>query len=167
MRTHPNILVNPAAGQRTEILRRADQLEDRIDLRVGIEHVGGGGGPPHVHPNQTEHFHVLHGKLRVILGDQELLLGRGEEATVPPGTVHTFSAAEDDTEFDVRVSPALRIEAALEDGYELFDRGLYALQCLTVGERGWSLQIERPIVDRAANNRTPQPLSRGCSQPGI
>jgi mannose-6-phosphate isomerase-like protein (cupin superfamily) len=123
MRTHPNILANPAAGQRTEILRRADQLEDRIDLRVAIEHVAGGGGPPHVHPNQTEHFHVLHGSLRVILGDQELLLGRGAEATVPPGTVHTFSAAEDDTEFDVRVSPALRIEAALEDGYELFDRG--------------------------------------------
>jgi hypothetical protein len=37
MRTHPNILVNPVAGQRTEILRRADQLEDRIDLRVAIE----------------------------------------------------------------------------------------------------------------------------------
>jgi mannose-6-phosphate isomerase-like protein (cupin superfamily) len=123
MRTHPNILVNPAAGQRTEILRRADQLDDRIDLRVAIEHVGGGGGPLHVHPNQTEHFHVLHGKLCVFLGDQELLLGRGEEATVPPGAVHAFRAAEDDTEFDVRVSPALRFEAALEDAYELCDRG--------------------------------------------
>ena len=127
MRTHSNILVNPAVGQRTEILRRADQLEDRIDLRVAIEHVGAGPGP-HVHPNQTEHFHVLHGCLRVILGDQELLLGRGDEATVPPGTVHTFRAAEDDTEFDVRVSPALRFEGALEDAYELCDRGLLGFE---------------------------------------
>jgi mannose-6-phosphate isomerase-like protein (cupin superfamily) len=122
MRTHPDILENAAAGERVEILRRADEEEDRIDLRITLDRVGAGPGL-HVHPTQTERFHVLHGELRVVMGSQDKRLGPGEGAVVPPGTVHTFRALAAGTQVDVRVSPALRFEAALEAGYELYESG--------------------------------------------
>jgi quercetin dioxygenase-like cupin family protein len=122
MRTAPDVLENRSIGEHVQILRRADETGDRIDLRVTVEREGGGPGL-HRHPNQTERFHVIRGALRVLAGEEELLLGPGDEATVPPGTAHTFRAAADDTQFDVRVAPALRMEAALEGGYALFDSG--------------------------------------------
>jgi AraC-like protein len=66
---------------------------------------------------------VIRGAVRVLVDDDAIVLGPGEEHTIPPGTPHTFRAAAPDTQFDVRVSPALRFEAALEDGYALYDSG--------------------------------------------
>lgn len=51
---------NPSVGEHVQILRRADEKADRIDMRVTMRFVGGGPGL-HRHPNQTEHFHVVRG----------------------------------------------------------------------------------------------------------
>lgn len=122
MRPARDVLENRSIGEHVQILRRADNDVDRIDLRVTMAHPGGGPGL-HKHPSQTEHFHVIHGALRVVVGEKAILLEAGEEETIPPGTPHTFRAAAADTQFDVRVAPALRFEAALEDGYALYDTG--------------------------------------------
>jgi len=79
-----------------------------------------GGNPLHVHPNQEEHFKVLSDTLGVQIGEEHRSLGEGEEATVPPGTPHRLSNAQDE---EVRilgeVRPALNTETFLETLYGL------------------------------------------------
>ncbi len=44
--------------------------------------------PKHLHPAQDEHFEVLAGALRAVVGDQERTLGPGETLEIPRGTPH-------------------------------------------------------------------------------
>ncbi|HTI32036.1 MAG TPA: cupin domain-containing protein [Miltoncostaea sp.] len=61
------------------------------------------GPPPHVHEDATEAFFVISGRLGVMLGGEWTTLGPGEQAEVPPNTVHTF---RNDGDEDVRVVTA-------------------------------------------------------------
>lgn len=73
----------------------------------------GTGAPPHTHV-ETEHFHVLRGRLTVLRADEELELLPGDTIHIPSGLPHAFanrSAAE--TEF---------ISAATPGGHEHFFR---------------------------------------------
>jgi quercetin dioxygenase-like cupin family protein len=55
---------------------------------------------------------VLQGRLTVLVGEQELTLGPGDERTVQPGTAHRWRAAEAGAQFLVRMTPGLRFAAA-------------------------------------------------------
>jgi quercetin dioxygenase-like cupin family protein len=46
--------------------------------------------PPHVHPHQVEEYEVLEGSFEVTVDNQWRTLGRGQSASVPQGTIHTF-----------------------------------------------------------------------------
>ena len=73
----------------------------------------GTGAPPHTHV-ETEHFHVLRGRLTVLRAHEELELLPGDTIHLPSGVPHAFtnrSAAE--TEF---------ISAATPGGHEHFFR---------------------------------------------
>lgn len=53
--------------------------------------VGPNGGPPlHVHHHQDEAIHVLGGRFKVRIGDQEHTLDRGGFAYLPAGLPHAF-----------------------------------------------------------------------------
>ena len=52
---------------------------------------GFAGPPRHVHERLHDMFYVLEGTLTMQLGDEILELGPGSFASLPPGTVHTFS----------------------------------------------------------------------------
>jgi quercetin dioxygenase-like cupin family protein len=41
--------------------------------------------PPHYHPLQEEHFHILHGAIHTVIGGQMRIYGPGEAFIVPPG----------------------------------------------------------------------------------
>src|SRR5215203_4211552 len=57
------------------------------------------GAPPmHVHPFQEEHFEVLSGTVGIQIEDEQRSLGEGEQATVPPGTPHTWYSEDDQEE---------------------------------------------------------------------
>lgn len=81
----------------------------------------GGSNPLHVHPIQEEHFKVLSGTLGVQIKDEHRILGEGEEATVAPGTPHSWYNESDQEEVRVlgEVRPALNTELFLETLYGL------------------------------------------------
>jgi mannose-6-phosphate isomerase-like protein (cupin superfamily) len=49
---------------------------------------------PHVHPQITEEYEVLEGSFDVLIGDDWRTLSPGDEASVPPGVVHTFRVGD-------------------------------------------------------------------------
>ena len=80
-----------------------------------------GSNPLHVHPFQEEHFEILAGTFGVQIGGEQLILGKGEEATVPPGTPHRWFNEDDQQEARVAVElrPALNTEIFFETLYGL------------------------------------------------
>jgi mannose-6-phosphate isomerase-like protein (cupin superfamily) len=48
----------------------------------------------HVHPHQEEHFEVIAGGARFLIGDREVVLTAGQRAMVPPNTVHHWMALD-------------------------------------------------------------------------
>src|ERR1043165_688338 len=70
---------------------------------------GGRVAAAHFHPAITERFHVLAGRVGFLLGDRETTLGAGEEAVVPPGTVHGWwQIGEETAQVVVEVDPGTR-----------------------------------------------------------
>lgn len=81
---------NPLSGERITIRHRAagpDSLSWELTLAPG-------GQVPsrHAHPGQSERFTVVSGHLRLRVGGRRArVLGPGQSALVPPGTVHHFA----------------------------------------------------------------------------
>jgi quercetin dioxygenase-like cupin family protein len=66
----------------------------------------GTGAPPHTHA-ETEHFHVLRGKLTVRLGGDRTELNPGDSIHIPSGAPHAFSnEAAEEVEFLSIATPA-------------------------------------------------------------
>ena len=66
----------------------------------------GTGAPPHTHV-ETEHFHVIRGRLTVQLGNQTIELNPGDTIHIPSGAPHAFSnASGEETEFLSAATPA-------------------------------------------------------------
>jgi mannose-6-phosphate isomerase-like protein (cupin superfamily) len=79
----------------------------RFDVLLGKGGSGGGNALVHVHPLAEERFIVAAGRIKVVVGGREQLVGPGEEAVVPKGRPHYFLNAHDgDTEFTVEFRPA-------------------------------------------------------------
>ncbi|TCM51745.1 cupin domain-containing protein [Kribbella sp. VKM Ac-2568] len=51
------------------------------------------GAPPHLHRDASELFYILTGSLRVLTGDDLVILNEGDFLVVPPKTAHAFEAA--------------------------------------------------------------------------
>jgi quercetin 2,3-dioxygenase len=56
-----------------------------------VEMPKGPGLPAHVHERTYESLMVLEGRVRVILDGDEQVLTRGDTASIPPGTVHSYA----------------------------------------------------------------------------
>jgi quercetin dioxygenase-like cupin family protein len=94
-------------GQDGYVLRLVQIGPDLLEM----EAVYGGNGrfpPKHLHPSQTEHFEVLEGTVRLIVGGgEERRYETGEQFDVAPGTVHQM-AADPPARLRWEVRPALR-----------------------------------------------------------
>lgn len=80
-------------------------------LEVEATWTAGGDLPPaHLHPAQHEHFEVVEGTLRVLVGDAERLLEAGDTLDIPAGTVHAMTASNGPARAIWQTRPALRTE---------------------------------------------------------
>jgi mannose-6-phosphate isomerase-like protein (cupin superfamily) len=84
--------------------------------------VAPGGGVPmaHAHPNQSETFEVVAGRLSMKAGRDKLVAEPGDVVTVDPGQVHKFwNAGDEPVTFRCTVAPALEFERFIETMFSL------------------------------------------------
>jgi mannose-6-phosphate isomerase-like protein (cupin superfamily) len=73
-----------APGSVLTVLSRSDE-----ELVLEARYEGGGAPPPsHLHPEQDEHFEILSGRMRAVIGGDAREAGAGETFDVPRGTAH-------------------------------------------------------------------------------
>jgi mannose-6-phosphate isomerase-like protein (cupin superfamily) len=104
------LIVNPASGERIRIRPAACGQDD--DVLVWDLWLAPGGHVPsgHVHPRQSETFHVRQGMLRFRLGlFRRVVVGPGQSLRVKPGVPHHF-ATVGDTEVHAVVESRPRLE---------------------------------------------------------
>lgn len=78
---------------------------------------GEGGLPPeHLHPNQDEHFEVLEGAVRTVIGGEERRYVAGEAFDIPARTPHQM-AGDGPARVHWEVRPALRTAEFFERAY--------------------------------------------------
>ena len=80
-----------------------------------LEVAPGGKVTPHYHRSYSERFKVLSGRMTLMIDGEDRILGPGEEATVPAGTLHAWSNASGE--------PAVA-EVELRPGQPGFERSL-------------------------------------------
>ena len=103
-------IVNPVTGLAiTWLAVGPDRLEwedsyPRQGLRVA----------PHVHPSMTETWQVVAGTVRFRIGDDERVLGPGEETSAPPGVTHAAWNVTDGARMRVSMTPACRWAEVVE-----------------------------------------------------
>jgi mannose-6-phosphate isomerase-like protein (cupin superfamily) len=129
MREGPDVLVNAPAGERVIFRKHAADTGGRlIQFDLVLTKVGG-RPPPHIHLHQTESFVVRSGALRVMVADEERVLGEGQEALIPAGTVHRWwNAGPGDALVSVEMRPGLHFEELLDEAFRLVDEGKFGEQ---------------------------------------
>lgn len=109
------VLDNPVSGERITFRKTSADTAGRslvIDLELAPDgHVPGA----HVHPFQEERFEILQGTMKFRKGLKTVTARAGETVVVPPGTVHRFENAGDESaHVRVEVRPALKMESLFE-----------------------------------------------------
>ena len=117
-------ITNPVSGERITFLQtRADTFGELLEIELALTPDGHVPGA-HRHPEQSETFHVLEGRMKFRLGMRTIVAGPGETVTVPPGATHRFANAGDgEARARVEVRPALRMEELLETSVALAEAG--------------------------------------------
>jgi quercetin dioxygenase-like cupin family protein len=78
-------------------------LADRADTGGAVSFIrstlaaGADGARPHTHKTTTELFYMLDGRLDVLAGDDVVMLGKGDFASVPADVMHAFAAPKGET----------------------------------------------------------------------
>jgi quercetin dioxygenase-like cupin family protein len=102
-------------AERPEIFRHAGRTirvlidgprTDRTYTVVEVRTEPGAGPGPHVHTVEDEHLHVLEGRIRVTLGDDEHDLGPGDELTLPRHVAHHVRAEDGEARYLAVCTPA-------------------------------------------------------------
>lgn len=76
----------------TEIICEIDPTEKHSEYGVAIAVID--QSIPHYHKKTTEIYEVLRGELVLILDGKEILLKKGEKATIKPNTIHSAKGKE-------------------------------------------------------------------------
>ncbi|TDC79589.1 cupin domain-containing protein [Actinomadura sp. 7K507] len=130
------LIVNPASGERIRIRPAVEgQVEDVLVWDLWLA-PGGHVPSGHVHPRQSEVFHVRRGRLRFRVGlFRSAVVGPGQSLRVPPGLPHHFSTVGDtEVHAVVETSPRLEMEALLRVAARL-----------AADERGRARRLPRPL----------------------
>lgn len=145
-------------GDRFRILESARQTADG-SLRADYFAAPRANVPEHVHHPWEDCFEVLSGTLGLRVGGQELTLGPGQSAVVPPGASHAWwnPSDEEEVRYLVEIRPGLDVEIMLEtvrglarDGKTVggtMPRNLLQLAVLAheFGSWGYFTAIPRPV----------------------
>jgi quercetin dioxygenase-like cupin family protein len=113
--SQPRVIVNPLSGEQIMIRRTAAETDGAVlDWELFLA-PGGKVPSSHAHPEQTETFTVLEGRMKFRVGWRRVIAAAGESVRVPPGTVHHFANAGPITaRVAVESRPALAMEELLE-----------------------------------------------------
>lgn len=104
-------------GGMTLLFVRTESETDGELLEMEATYSGHGGmAPMHLHPSQDEHFEILEGRMRTMVGGEERVYESGESFDVPAGTPHQMGA-EQPTRMRWEVRPALRTAEFFERLY--------------------------------------------------
>jgi mannose-6-phosphate isomerase-like protein (cupin superfamily) len=126
MATRGQVIENPASGERLKWHLTTADTDGRL-LRLEVWARPGGGVPSrHLHTGSEERFEVIAGTMAVRRGGETMELTRGQRATVPAGTEHSWwnPSSDEELHFMAEVEPALRFEPMLETAYGVArDRG--------------------------------------------
>jgi quercetin dioxygenase-like cupin family protein len=113
-------IVNPVQGDAVTYLETSKESGGVRSLGE-LEVAPGGKVTPHYHRSYTERFKVLSGRLTVMIDGEDRILGPGEEATVPIGTLHAWSNTSGETAVaEVELRPG-------QPGFELSLQVAYGL----------------------------------------
>ena len=75
-------------------------------LKVGVTtYQEGEGPPPHFHPNEEQFLLVLEGRMRMVLGDEERMIGPGDLVHIPRNVRHGVCAIGGPASFFAAKSP--------------------------------------------------------------
>ncbi|MGC7096554.1 cupin domain-containing protein [Amycolatopsis lurida] len=81
-------------GALIELLADTGTTGGALTANRTIFRTGADGAPPHFHTKASELFFVLDGELEVLLGEEVVILKKGDLLVVPPHTPHAFGAVE-------------------------------------------------------------------------
>lgn len=81
------------AASGVTLLADAPATNGHLTSHRSIFKPGKEGAPPHLHRDASELFYILTGSLRVLTGDDLVILDEGDFLVVPPNTAHAFEAA--------------------------------------------------------------------------
>jgi quercetin dioxygenase-like cupin family protein len=111
---------NPVTGERITFLATSADTNGEAVVIETVVQPQGFVAAAHVHPFQSERFAVAEGKLGLRAGQETMTLGRGQVATVEPGTPHRFwNAGGCEVRFVCEIRPALQFESLLETMFAL------------------------------------------------
>jgi mannose-6-phosphate isomerase-like protein (cupin superfamily) len=109
------VIVNPLSGEQITIRRTAEQTGGLVLDWELLLAPGGRVPSSHAHPEQTETFTVVEGRMKFRVGWRRVLATPGQSVRVPPGTVHHFAnAGRIPARVMVESRPALAMEELLE-----------------------------------------------------
>jgi quercetin dioxygenase-like cupin family protein len=109
------VIVNPLSGEHITISRTAAETGGAVLDWELVLAPGGRVPSSHAHPEQTETFTVLEGRMKFRVGWHHLIAEPGQVVRVPPGTVHHFAnAGPRPARMAVQSRPALAMAELLE-----------------------------------------------------
>jgi quercetin dioxygenase-like cupin family protein len=110
-----HVIVNPLSGEQIVVRRTAGETGGSVLDWELLLAPGGRVPSSHAHPEQTEIFTVLEGRMRFRVGWRRLTAAPGDCVRVPPGIVHHFAnAGPEPARVAVQSRPALAMEDLLE-----------------------------------------------------
>ncbi len=113
--TGPHVIVNPLSGEQIVIRRTAEETGGSVLDWELVLAPGGRVPSSHAHPEQTETFTMLEGRMRFRVGWRRLTATPGQCVRVPAGTVHHFAnAGPGPARVAVQSRPALAMADLLE-----------------------------------------------------
>jgi quercetin dioxygenase-like cupin family protein len=106
-----DVVVNPVTGERGVVLvGTGDCQGDRLAVELRVTPAGAVAAE-HYHPSITERFRVIAGRLEATIDGRRRALEKGDDVTVPPGTVHDWwNESDEEVRVLVDVSPGRRFE---------------------------------------------------------
>jgi len=160
------VISNPVSGERIAFLRTAaDTGGELLELELTLSPDGHVPGA-HVHPSQTETFHVLEGTLAFRLGLRRIVAGPGDVVSVPAGAVHRFvNAGGGVARARVEVRPALAMEDLLETAVALAEagetnrKGMPKPVALSLFVRRFEREVRAPFPPHAVVKAVTAPLA--------
>jgi len=168
------VIVNPLSGEQITIRRTAAQTGGAVLDWELLLAPGGRVPSSHAHPEQSETFTVLEGRMRFRVGWRRLIVHPGQQVLIPAGTVHHFAnAGHVPAKVAVESRPALAMEELLETAAALAQeqhaagRRLPRLVELALFMAEFEREVRAPFVPTAVVRKVTRWLSAAARQRGL